>query len=134
MQTVILAGGLGTRLMPLTKDRPKALVEVAGRPFADRQLALLKAMGASRIVYSVSHFADQLRVHVGDGSRFGLHVDYVEDGERPLGTGGAIRSALDAGLLEEIVTGLMTILFLQILSLADIESGLVHFMAARAMK
>lgn len=101
MQVVILAGGKGTRLAPLTDTVPKALVPVAGRPFADRQLALLRANGASRILYAVGHLGDRIRTHVGDGARFGLAVDYVEDGAAPLGTGGPLRLALDAGLLQE---------------------------------
>lgn len=100
MQVVILAGGKGTRLAPLTDDKPKALVEVAGRPFADRQLALLKANGATRILYCIGAMGDRLRAHVGDGTSHGLTVDYVDDGPMPLGTGGPLRRALDAGLLE----------------------------------
>ena len=100
MQVVILAGGKGTRLAPLTDTLPKALVPVAGRPFADRQLALLRAGGATRVLYAVGHMGDRIRAHVGDGGRFGLEVDYVDDGAAPLGTGGPLRLALDAGLLE----------------------------------
>lgn len=101
MQVVILAGGKGTRLAPLTDTVPKALVPVAGRPFADRQLALLRANGATRILYAIGHMGDRIRTHVGDGTGHGLVVDYVEDGPVPLGTGGPLRLALDAGLLEE---------------------------------
>jgi NDP-sugar pyrophosphorylase family protein len=101
MQVVILAGGKGTRLAPLTDALPKALVPVSGLPFADRQLALLRAGGASRILYAIGHMAARIRAHVGDGARFGLGVDYVEDGPLPLGTGGPLRVALDAGLLDE---------------------------------
>lgn len=101
MQVVILAGGKGTRLAPLTDSMPKALVPVAGRPFADRQLALLRSNGATRILYSVGHMGDRIRAHVGEGARFGLAVDYVDDGDAPLGTGGPLRVALDAGMLEE---------------------------------
>ena len=101
MQVVILAGGKGTRLAPLTDSLPKALVPVAGRPFADRQLALLRAGGATRILYSIGHLGGRIRDHVGDGARHGLAVDYVEDGPEPLGTGGALRAALDAGALAE---------------------------------
>ena len=104
VDAVVLVGGKGTRLAPLTDSRPKALVEVAGRPFADRQLALLRSDGATRIVYCIGHLGHQVRAHVGDGSRFGLAVDYVDDGERPLGTGGPLRVALDAGLLTTVPT------------------------------
>ncbi|NQW09990.1 MAG: NTP transferase domain-containing protein [Alphaproteobacteria bacterium] len=100
IQVVILAGGKGTRLAPLTNDRPKALIPVAGRPFADRQLALLKANGATRILYAIGVMGDKLRAHVRDGAAHGLVVDYVDDGPTPLGTGGPLRRALDAGLLQ----------------------------------
>lgn len=101
MQVVILAGGKGTRLAPLTDSLPKALIPVAGRPFADRQLALLRSGGATRVLLSIGHLGAQIREHVGDGARFGLAVDYIEDGTEPLGTGGPLRMALDAGLLED---------------------------------
>jgi NDP-sugar pyrophosphorylase family protein len=101
LQVVILAGGKGTRLAPLTDDRPKALVQVAGEPFCDRQLRLLRANGARRVLYAIGHMADRLRDHLGDGARFGLDIGYVEDGEVPLGTAGALRKAADLGLLED---------------------------------
>jgi len=100
-QVVILAGGKGTRLAPLTDDRPKALVAVAGEPFCDRQIRLLKANGAGRVLYLIGHHADQLRAHLGDGAAHGIAIDYVEDGEVALGTAGAIRRAADLGALDE---------------------------------
>lgn len=101
LQVVILAGGKGTRLAPLTDDRPKALVEIAGEPFCDRQLRLLRANGARRVLYAIGHMADRLRAHLGDGSGLGLEIAYVEDGDVPLGTAGALRKAANLGLLEE---------------------------------
>lgn len=100
MQVVILAGGLGTRLRSLTPDLPKALVPVAGRPFVDHQLDLLRAQGLSDVLVCVGHRGDQIETHVGDGARFGLRVRYArEDPARLLGTGGAIVNALP--LLDE---------------------------------
>jgi NDP-sugar pyrophosphorylase family protein len=91
---LILAGGKATRLGAITKAIPKALVPLAGRPFIDHQLAGLRAQGVREVVMCVGHFADQLRDHAGDGSRFGLRVRYSHDGPAPLGTGGAVRLAL----------------------------------------
>ena len=93
MQVVVLAGGLATRMRPRTETIPKALLEVAGRPFIDWQFELLARTGASEVVMCVAYLADMIRAHVGDGSRYGLRVTYVEDPEL-LGTAGAVRGAL----------------------------------------
>ena len=90
----VLAGGLATRLHPITRTVPKALVEVAGRPFIDHQLALLRANGARRVVLCLGHLGEQVVRHLGDGSAHGLEVSYSHDGDRLLGTGGALRRAL----------------------------------------
>jgi histidinol phosphatase-like enzyme len=90
----ILAGGLATRLRPLTERIPKALVEVAGRPFADWQLELVAAAGIKRVVFCVGYLGEMIEAHVGDGARFGLEVAYSYDGPTLLGTGGALRQAL----------------------------------------
>lgn len=100
MQCLILAGGLGTRLHQLTKDIPKALVPAAGQPFADYQLRDLSAKGVTNIVYCIGHYGQQIRDYVDDGSRWKLRARYVDEGENLLGTGGAIRKAYDAGVLE----------------------------------
>jgi NDP-sugar pyrophosphorylase family protein len=94
LPVAILAGGLATRLRPITETIPKALVEVAGHPFIAWQLRYLHLQGLSRIVLCVGYRGDQIAAMIGDGSRFGLHVDYVFDGARLLGTGGALRRAL----------------------------------------
>lgn len=90
----ILAGGLATRLRPLTERIPKALVEVAGRPFVDWQLELLAAAGIKRVIFCVGYLGEMIEAHVGDGARFGLEVAYSYDGPTLLGTGGALRQAL----------------------------------------
>ncbi len=101
LQCVILAGGLGTRMRPVTETVPKALVLVAGKPFADWQLRLLAGQGIQRVVYCVGYRGDMVRAHVGDGSRFGLAVAWSDEGARLLGTAGAIRLALDRGMLDD---------------------------------
>jgi len=96
----ILAGGQATRLRPLTQHIPKALVEVAGRPFIDHQLALLRRHGARRVVICAGYLGEMIRDHVGDGRAFGLDVAYSFDGPSPagvgrlLGTAGALVKAL----------------------------------------
>jgi NDP-sugar pyrophosphorylase family protein len=100
LQCVILAGGLGTRMRPLTETIPKALVPVLGTPFADWQLALLAEQGVERVVYCTGYRGEMLRAHVGDGSRFGLRVAWSDEGDRLLGTAGAIRLALDRAVLD----------------------------------
>lgn len=100
MQCVVLAGGLGQRMRPATDDTPKCLLPVADRPFVDWQLAWLAAEQVDRVVYSVGYRGDRVRQHVGDGRRFGLDVDFVDEGDRLLGTAGALRLALDQGVLD----------------------------------
>jgi NDP-sugar pyrophosphorylase family protein len=89
----ILAGGLATRLRPITEKIPKSLVMVAGRPFIFQQLDWLRSEGVERVVLCVGHLGERVVDAVGDGTAFGLSVDYSFDGERLLGTGGALKSA-----------------------------------------
>jgi NDP-sugar pyrophosphorylase family protein len=90
----LLAGGLATRLRPITTKVPKALVEVAGRPFIDHQLALLRRHGVRRVVACVGHLGEQIEAHVAGGSGHGLEVVISYDGPDLLGTGGALRKAM----------------------------------------
>jgi len=90
----ILAGGLSTRMYPVTKTVPKALLDVAGEPFIDHQLKLLASKGVSKVVLCVGNLGEQIKEYVGDGKRFGLSVEYSFDGEKLLGTGGAIKRAI----------------------------------------
>jgi N-acetyl-alpha-D-muramate 1-phosphate uridylyltransferase len=90
----VLAGGLATRMHPMTERVPKALIEVAGRPFIEHQLLLLRREGIDRVVLCVGFLGEMIQACIGDGARFGLSVSYSFDGERLLGTGGALRRAL----------------------------------------
>jgi NDP-sugar pyrophosphorylase family protein len=96
----LLAGGLATRLRPLTATVPKVMVEVAGRPFIDHQLALLRAHGIRRVVLCLGHLGEMAEDYLGDGSACGMDLRYSYDGDRLLGTGGALRQA--APLLDEV--------------------------------
>lgn len=93
LPVVILAGGLATRLYPLTQTVPKALLPIAGRPFIDHQLALLKEKGVEQVVLCIGNLGRQIEDYVGDGSRWGLVIRYSYDGDKLLGTGGAIKKA-----------------------------------------
>ena len=94
MPAVILAGGLATRLRPLTERIPKALIEVAGHPFLWHQLHLLKRSGIRRVVLLVGHLGESIQQRFQDGAEFGIKIDYSFDGPALLGTAGAIRQAL----------------------------------------
>ena len=94
LPVAILAGGLATRLRPLTERIPKSLVEVAGRPFVEHQLALLQRAGVTDVVLLVGHLGEPVRDALGNGSRWGLRAQCVFDGPAALGTGGALRRAL----------------------------------------
>jgi N-acetyl-alpha-D-muramate 1-phosphate uridylyltransferase len=90
----ILAGGLATRLRPITEKIPKALVDVAGEPFIVRQLRYLRAQGISKVVLCVGYLSEMIEAVIGDGKDFGIDVVYSSDGPNLLGTGGAIKKAL----------------------------------------
>jgi len=90
----VLAGGLATRLRPLTHRVPKALLEVAEEPFIAHQLRLFAREGIADVKLLVGHCWEQIAGFAGDGQRFGVRVEYIVDGPVLLGTGGAIRHAL----------------------------------------
>ena len=94
LPVAILAGGLATRLRPLTEKIPKALVDVAGRPFVVRQLDYLRQQGITCVALCIGYMGEQIEAVVGDGSAFGLEVLYVRDGPKLLGTGGALKKSL----------------------------------------
>jgi MurNAc alpha-1-phosphate uridylyltransferase len=94
LPVAILAGGLATRLRPITETIPKALVDVAGKPFIVRQLNYLREQGISEVVLCIGYLGDMVRDVVGSGESFGLEVSYSEDGPNLLGTGGALAKAI----------------------------------------
>ena len=90
----ILCGGLATRLRPITEKIPKALVEIAGEPFIAHQLKLLKRNDIEKVVLCVAYCGEMIREVIGDGSKFGLQINYSFDGEVLLGTGGSLKKAI----------------------------------------
>jgi NDP-sugar pyrophosphorylase family protein len=94
LTVAILAGGLATRLLPMTETIPKSLIEVNGEPFAVHQLRLLQANGIRHVVFCVGHLGRQVQSVIGNGSAWGLQIDYSFDGPVLLGTAGAVRNAL----------------------------------------
>lgn len=94
---ILLVGGFGTRLMPLTRNTPKPMLTVAGIPVTEHQLIMAKAAGITEIVLATSYLSEVFTPYFGDGSQWGMSIKYAVEKE-PLGTGGAIRNA--AQLLE----------------------------------
>ena len=90
----ILAGGLATRLRPITGKIPKSLLPVAGKPFLAHQLELLQSRGIRRAVLCIGHLGEMIQREFGNGSAFGVQLEYSFDGPKLLGTGGAIKRAL----------------------------------------
>lgn len=88
-------------MRPLTEHVPKHLIPVHGVPFAHHQLGWIAAHGVTHVTYCIGELGEQIRAFVGDGSRWGLSVRYVEDGQPLRGTAGALRRALEADALDE---------------------------------
>ena len=104
---ILLVGGMGTRLMPLTRDSPKPMLPIAGLPVTEHQLMAAKRAGITTIVLATSYLSEVFTPYFGDGSKWGLDIRYAVE-ETPLGTGGAIKNAaaalnLRAGSDEPIV-------------------------------
>ncbi len=101
MQCVILAGGLGTRMRPLTETCPKTLLPAGGRPFAWHQLHWLAAQGIDEVVYSIGHQGDRIRRYWSDEAPPVRSIRYVDEAEQLRGTAGALRLAREQGALDE---------------------------------
>lgn len=93
MQTVILAGGLATRMMPLTSKLPKSMLQIKGRPFLEYQLELLKEYEIKDVLLCVGYKGELIKDHFGDGRKFGVNLAYSFDGDKLLGTAGALKKA-----------------------------------------
>ena len=128
VQAVLISGGFGTRMLPLTERRPKHLLNVGGVPFVEHQLTKLAAAGVEHVVLATSYRADLFRPVLGDGERFGLRLTYVQE-EEPLGTAGAIRNVAEA--LGEDLDGAIVILNGDVLSGHDLRAQLADFETPR---
>jgi NDP-sugar pyrophosphorylase family protein len=95
LPVAILAGGRATRLQSVTQDVPKALLDVAGKPFAVHQIELLKANGLADLVFCVGHLGRAIENALGNGGRWGVRIQYVHDGDVLRGTGGALHHAIE---------------------------------------
>jgi MurNAc alpha-1-phosphate uridylyltransferase len=94
MKAMVLAAGRGERMRPLTLDRPKPLLEVAGLPLIGHHLHALAMAGFRDVVVNLSWLGDQIREELGDGSRYNVRIEYSDEGPEPLETGGGIFRAL----------------------------------------
>ena len=94
MKAVIMAGGEGSRLRPLTSNQPKPMMPVANRPMMEHIVELLRRHGFDDIVVTVAYMANAIRTYFGDGSEFGVRMAYATE-EQPLGTAGSVRNAAD---------------------------------------
>jgi NDP-sugar pyrophosphorylase family protein len=101
LQCVILAGGRGERMRPMTDSIPKTLIPVGGVPFASHQLDWLAREGVDRVVYCIGYRGDLIRKYVGTGARWGVSVDFVDEGDKLRGTAGALRLSFDERVLRE---------------------------------
>jgi len=131
VEAIIVAGGLGTRLRPLTTRRPKHLLNVGGVPFLQHQVARLAAAGIDHIVVATSYRADLFEPVLGDGGRWGVRLEYVQE-QHPLGTAGAIRHA--ASTLRDDPEGAVVILNGDILSDHDLSAQLADFEKPRSSR
>lgn len=93
MQVAILAGGLATRLRPITETIPKSMILIEGKPFLEYQIEFLKRAGITDLVLCVGYLSEKIEEYFGDGRRLGVTIKYSFDGNTPLGTAGALKRA-----------------------------------------
>ena len=99
LPVVILSGGIATRMQPVTENIPKSMIDVAGKPFIHWQLTLLRKQGIKNVILCLGHLGEMIEKYAGDGAAYGLEIAYSYDGDKLLGTGGAIKKA--EGILPE---------------------------------
>jgi dTDP-glucose pyrophosphorylase/CBS domain-containing protein len=116
---ILLVGGLGSRLRPLTNEKPKPLIPVGGRPVLETIVGQLRDHGIRRLNFAVNHMADAIKAHFGGGERFGVSIEYLEEDE-PLGTAGAL------GLIAEAPAEPIVVMNGDILTNVDFSGLLAH--------
>lgn len=123
MQAVLLAGGLGTRLRPLTDTIPKALVPIAGRPFIEYQIDLFRSRGVDDLIVCVGHLGHLIEEHLGDGRGFGISIRYGYEREGLLGTAGAVKN------VDNLLDSEFFVQYGDSYLLIDYRSVMQHFLA-----
>ncbi len=103
MQAIILSGGKGTRLYPLTIDTPKPMLPIKGVPHLEYQIRLLKKYGITDIIFSTGYLHEKIEGYFRNGEDFGVRIRYREDGKLPLGTAGALRNCLDIAESQDLL-------------------------------
>jgi NDP-sugar pyrophosphorylase family protein len=103
MQAIILSGGKGTRLYPLTKYSPKPMLLINNKPHLEYQIELLRKNNITDIIFSTGYLHEQIEEYFGDGRYHGVKIQYKEDGDEPLGTGGAIKNCEDLITSENVL-------------------------------
>ena len=124
MPAVILAGGRGERMRPLTDTLPKPMLPVAGKPVIEWQLELLRRHGVKKVVICGHYLLDKIADYFGNGSRLGISIEYVDDGPEPLGSGGALKN-LEGKVVSDFIvlsSDVMTTLDISALALAHASS------------
>ncbi|MBS1266135.1 MAG: Bifunctional protein GlmU [Candidatus Woesearchaeota archaeon] len=118
MKIIVVAGGLATRIKPITEKIPKCLIDINGVPLVERQLMYFRKSGFKNFIFCVAHMAEKVEEYFGDGSNFGINVEYVED--NLMGTAGAVK------LAENLINGDFIVYFADILTSIDFNK-LVEF-------
>jgi len=90
---VIVAGGLATRMLPITEEIPKCLVDINGKPLIQHQLEFFKSKGYTEFIFCVAHLADKVKEYFGNGSEFGIKIQYVQETKELMGTAGSVKLA-----------------------------------------
>lgn len=121
-QIVLMAGGLGTRLGPITRETPKPMVLIAGKPMIQHLIESVRDEGFSDFAISVNHHAEQIERHFGDGQRFGVAIQYLRE-ERPLGTAGSL------SLLSPVPSEAVVVINADVLSTSKVTSLVDHHRA-----
>lgn len=119
MKVVILAGGFGKRLRPITDQKPKPMIEVLNIPIIEWQIKWLRKFGINEVIVCVGYMREQIIDHIGSGTRLGVKVGYAVE-EEPLGTGGALKNA------ESLISGQESFFMINGDILTDLDPNRLH--------
>jgi len=128
MKAIVVAGGKGTRLYPLTRNTPKPMIKVAGKPILEHTLVLLKANGITEFIFALCYLPNVVKDYFGDGSKFGVKINYIyEDEQTPLGTAGSISQASD------MIDDTFIVTYADILRKLDVHDMIVNHQRNKAL-